>query len=75
LWQRVLGCKKERGLKTASGKNEICNPTLRPAKGTFTYAIDDSVTEGTKWHEKNWRSRLKRVDSNRLCTNLGHGGM
>ena len=75
LWQRVLDYEEERGPKTARGTNEICNPTLRPAEGTFTYAIDDSVSEGIKWHEKNWRNRLKRVESNRLCTNLGNGGM
>jgi hypothetical protein len=59
LWQKVLDYKEERGPKTASDTNEICNPTIRPAKGTFTYAIDDSVSEGIKWHEKNWRNRLK----------------
>jgi hypothetical protein len=75
LWQRVLGYQGERGPKTASSKNEICIPTLRPAKGTFTRAIDDIVLEGIQWHEKNWTNRLKGVESNRLCTNLGEGGM
>lgn len=69
LWQRVLDYKEERGPKTASGTNKICSSTVRPTKGMFKYAIDYSVSEGIKWHEKNWRNRLKRVESNRLCTN------
>jgi hypothetical protein len=70
LWQIVLDYKEERGPKTASRTNEICNLTFRPAKGTFTYAVDGIIR-----HEKNWRNRLKRVESNRLCTNLGDSGM